>query len=163
VTRTVQLGPFGGLRFPIGDLMPGRYTVTATLPDQGQFLATSATGTLHVDGSFTESLTGVLPAAPATFALVLQHSIAGPGAGLFGRAKTAAGGIALSGTEYYACGTIEVSIKAKLGKQGRVTGTGSVEDGTGNYDGLSGAFSVKGSYRPKTGRINLSLAGALRF
>jgi len=103
------------------------------------WLGSRATGILHVGGTFTETDTNALtrPGKNATYATLLQSSLAGPGAGDVRWSRLSTSSAELKGTDYYACGTIDVHATIGYGKRGanglaRVTGEGSLTGGTGN-------------------------------
>ena len=147
--------------FPIGSLSLGAYEVTVAFPGQGALVGTHATGTLHMGGvRFTETDTTALAKSNA-FAVLLDNSIAGRGAGAL--TVTRAGTKAhLVGTDYYACGAINVDATVRLAKH-RVTGDGLITGGSGNYKDLKGSFTVKGSYNARTGRGTLTLKGIATY
>lgn len=164
-TLTIQArtGPYGAVVFPIGSMRLGSYRVTVAFPDQMSWLGSQASGMLHVGTSFTETDTSVLarPGASDTFAVLIKNSVAGPGAGELVSTKTSNPSVAtLSGTDYYACGTIRIAATVTYGKRVRkgvvrLSGNGSITGGTGNYVGLKGTFTVTGSYSRKTNRATL--------
>lgn len=170
-------GPLGGVLFPIGTLRFGTYRVTLDFPDQtvldprtGQstsWTGNRATGTLHVGTTFTETDRSALAVADNTYAVLISSSVAGPGAGELVLTRT--GNVAvLKGTDYYACGTISVTGTVRFGKRGRggvtrLTGTGNLTGGTGNYKGVKGSFAVSGTYDPQTKRATFGLKGTATF
>ncbi len=141
----------------------GSYRVTVAFPDQMGWLGSQAGGMLHVGTSFTETDTSALarPGASDTFAVLIRNSVAGPGAGELVSTKTSNPSVAtLSGTDYYACGSIRIAATVTYGKRARkgvvhVSGNGSITGGTGNYVGLKGTFTVTGTYSRKTNRGTL--------
>ncbi|MFY9578075.1 MAG: hypothetical protein WAQ33_02010 [Gaiellaceae bacterium] len=152
---------------PIGNLSFGKYTVTVDFPAQGDWSGIRASGTLRVgDTTFTETDTIAL-ARGNTFAVLLNNSLAGQGAGQL-VSKVGNRFINLSGTDYYACGTINVAATLKTGKRGangvaRLSGDGSINGGTGNYKGLRGSFTVTGSLSTRTSRGTLVLKGSATY
>jgi hypothetical protein len=182
-TLTVQAqgGPFGDVLFSIGSLPFGSYDVTVSFPEQTVFdpqaqrstswIESHASGTLHVGTNFTETDTNALvrPGKSNTFAVLLNNSVAGLGAGQLVSTNTGNPSIAhVTGTDYYSCGTIEIEANVKYGRRGangvsRLTGDGSLTGGTGNYKGIKGAFTVTGSYDKKTNRGTLKLTGAATY
>jgi hypothetical protein len=175
LTIAAREGPIGGVVFPIGTLPPGTYNVTVGLPDQtvidnGQvvtWLGIEASGTLRVGTKFTETDTHTLARPGNTFAVLLDNSFAGPGAGELVSTKT--GNVAqLRGTDYYACGTLNVAATVTYGKRGsngvvRLRGSGSLVGGTGNYTNIKGAFTLRGSYNTRTNRGTFVLRGEATF
>jgi hypothetical protein len=170
-------GPTGGVIFPIGTLRFGTYSVNVDFPDQtvvdprsGQstrLIGNQATGTLHVGTTFTEMDRSALAGAGNTYAVLINSSVAGPGAGelvLNRRGNVAV----LRGTDYYACGTISIAGTVTFGKRGssgvaRLTGTGTLTGGTGNYKGVNGNFMLNGGYNPKTKRATFVLKGTATY
>ena len=167
----------GGVLFPIGTLRFGTYSVTVDFPDQtvvdprsGQstsWIGNHATGTLRVGTTFMETDRSALAAAGNTYAVLISSSVAGPGAGELVLNRT--GNVAvLRGTDYYACGTINITGTVTFGKRGagglaRLTGNGSLTGGTGNFKGIKGAFTIKGSYSTKAERATFVLKGAATY
>jgi hypothetical protein len=168
-TLTIQArtGPYGAVVFPIGSLPLGSYRVTVAFPDQMSWLGSQASGMLHVGTSFTETDTSALvsPGKNDTFAVLIRNSVAGPGAGELVSTKTTNPSVAtLSGTDYFACGTIRIAATVTYGKPARkgvvhLSGNGSITGGTGNYVGLKGTFTVTGTYSRKTNRGTLVFTG----
>jgi hypothetical protein len=168
-------GPIGGVFFPIGNLPLGKYDVTVTLPPQtatdGYGVVTawagvSVTGVLSVGAKFTETDAHALVTRNA-FGVLLRNSFAGPGAGALVSSKNG-NTERLAGTDYYACGTIKVSATVTYGKRGtngvvRLTGSGNLVGGTGNYKDIKGAFMLRGSYSTKTSRGTFVLTGEAGF
>ena len=155
------------IAYPIGTLPFGSYRVTVSFPDQNGWIGSQASGTLHVGTTFTETDTSAL-VKPGTFAVLLKNSVAGPGAGEFVWTKTTRSSAELKGTDYYACGTIKVDATLRFrnrpgGGTARLTGKGVLAGGTGNYDGIRGAFAVTGSYSAKTGRGRLVFEGTATY
>ena len=162
---------------PIGNIPFGKYTVTVDFPDQTvgdpqspQFVSwggSHVSGTLRVgDTTFTETDTIAL-ARGSTFAVLLSNSLAGQGAGQL-VSKAGNRSINLSGTDYYACGTINVAATLRPGKRGangvtRLTGDGSINGGTGNYKGLEGTFTLSGTLSARTNRGTLLLKGSATY
>jgi hypothetical protein len=180
LTIPTQLGRYGAVRFPIGSLTLGSYSVTVTFPDQTvsapqgpqpkSWSGSRASGTLRVGAPFTETDTITLTGAGKReiFAVLLTHSVAGQGAGRLVSSKTGRSAAKLSGTDYYACGTINVAAEITYGKRGakgirRVSGSGTLNGGTGNYKGLTGGFTVRGRYSTKTSRGTLVLKGTATY
>jgi hypothetical protein len=176
LTVAAREGPIGGVLFPIGTLPLGTYDVTVTLPAQTvneaqgpvSWLGVQVRGTLRVGTKFTETDAHALvtPGRNA-FGALLRNSFAGSGAAELVSTKT--GNTArLTGTDYYACGTINVAATVTYGKRGangvvRVLGSGNLVGGTGNYKDIKGAFTLRGSYGTKTNRGTLSLTGEASF
>jgi hypothetical protein len=74
----------------------------------------------------------------------------------------------VSGTEFYACGTIGIAARITYGKRGRtgvarLTGTGTLTGGTGNYRDVTGTFALTGKYSARTKRGTLVLRGTATF
>jgi hypothetical protein len=163
---------------PIGNIPFGKYTVTVDFPDQTvgdpqspQFVSwggSHASGMLRVgETNFTETDTIAL-ARGKTFAVLLSNSLAGKGAGQLVSTKTGKSSIKLSGTDYYACGTISIAATLRSGKRGangvaRLTGDGSITGGTGNYKGLEGTFTLAGTLSARTNRGTLLLKGSATY
>lgn len=162
LTVTSPNGRLDGIAVPIGSLSAGSYRVTVTFPDQGSWLQSQASGTLHVGGSFTETSALASPGKNGTFAALLQNSLAGPGAGDLQWTKTGSAA-ELKGTEYYACGMINLRATLHFGKRSRLSGSGALMGGSGNYEGIKGTFTVAGTYRLKTGRGTLALKGTVTY
>ena len=167
LTVAAHEGQLGGVFFPIGTLPLGTYDVTVTLPAQTvneatgpvSWLGVRVTGALRVGTKFTETdAQALVTPARNTFGALLNNSFAGPGAGQLVLTKTR-----LTGTEYYACGTINVAATVTHGKRGALRGSGNLVGGSGNYKDIKGAFTLKGSYNARTGRGNLTLAGDASF
>jgi hypothetical protein len=170
-------GPRGGVIFPIGTLRFGTYSVTVDFPEQtvvdprsGQstsLIGSHATGTLHVGTTFTETDRSALARAGNTYAVLINSSIAGPGAGEIVLSRR--GNVAvLRGTDYYACGTISITGTVTFGKRGprgaaRLTGRGTLAGGTGNFKGVRGNFTLSGSYDPTTKRATFLLKGTATY
>jgi hypothetical protein len=147
---------------PIGDLSLGTYAITVGFPDQGPWLGTHATGTLRVGGiRFTETETIALAKPTTAFATLLQSSIAGRGAGELVATRTAGTKVRLTGTGYYACGTITIDARVTLGR--RVIGSGVITGGTGNYADLKGSFKARGAFNRRTGRGTIVLTGIATY
>jgi hypothetical protein len=163
-------GPLGGVFFPIGTLPLGIYDVTVTLPPQtvseASWAGVQVKGTLRVGTTFTETDAHAL-ATGNRFATLLSNSFAGPGAGELVSTKT--GNVAqLRGTNYYACGTINVAATVTYGKRRsngvvRLRGNGNLVGGTGNYKDIKGAFTLRGSYSTKTNRGTFVLKGEASY
>ncbi|TML21103.1 MAG: hypothetical protein E6G32_08060 [Actinobacteria bacterium] len=166
LTVAAHEGPLGGVFFPIGTLPLGTYNVTVTLPAQTvneptgpvSWLGVQVRGTLRVGTTFTETDTSTLAVGTKTFATLLDNSFAGPGAGKLMMTKSA-----LSGTEYYACGTINVAASMTIGKRGRVRGEGLLTGGKGNYQGIRGTFTLAGRYNTRTKRGTFVLKGEATY
>jgi hypothetical protein len=77
--------------------------------------------------------------------------------------RIGSGSIKLKGTNYYACGTINVAATLRSGKRGAVAGDGSITGGTGNYQGLQGTFTITGKLNPRTNRGMLVLKGSATY
>ena len=178
LTLSAQTGPFGAVLFPIGNLPFGTYSVTVTFPQQASadprgpqpftWESSSATGTLHVGTAFTETdALALATTGGRSFATLLRNSAAGPGAGELVLTKHG-NSAALRGTDYYGCGTINVAATVTLGKArahgvARVTGNGRLTGGTGNYEGVKGAFTLTGRLSTKTNRGTFRLTGTARY
>jgi len=169
---TVQAltSPQGSVVFPIGSLPLGTYTVTATLPAQTvgsqSWLESHATGMLHIGGPFKETDAVALARSDNTFAALLANNFAGPGAGALSLSR--AGRVAdIKATDFYACGTITLAGTITYGKRtrgiARLTGSGNITGGTGNYLGLGGKFTLMGSYKAKTNRATFVLTGVATY
>ena len=118
-------------------------------------------GVLRVGAKFKEVATHAL-VTRNRFAALLQNSFAGVGAGALTSSrsgKTAR----LTGIDYYACGTIDVSATVTYGRRGALRGSGTFTGGTGNYNGIKGGFTVGGSYNTRTGRGLFVLTGEATF
>lgn len=173
LTISARTGPFGAVLFPIGSIPFGSYTVTVTFPEQAAstftWAASSATGTLHVGTTFSETDALALATAGggATFAALLSNSAAGAGAGRLVLTRKGSGA-ALRGTDYYGCGTISIAGTVAFGRAGtdgvaRLTGNGSLSGGTGNYEGIKGTFTLTGRLSTKTNRGALRLKGTATY
>jgi hypothetical protein len=158
--------------FPIGSLSFGAYRVAVAFPGQGVFSGTQAAGTLHVGGlTFTETDTNALAVHGThnAFAALLDNSFAGRGAGDLAATRIAPSSKThLTGTDYYACGTIKTAANITFGQRTanglvRVTGDGLITDGTGNYESLKGSFTVRGTYNMRAGRGTLKLRGIATY
>jgi hypothetical protein len=176
-----QIGPHAAVVFPIGSLPFGSYSVTVDYPDQTvlgpqaqqpmSWIGSHASGTLHVGTTFTETDRSALADTGKSdrFAVLLNNSVAGQGAGQLVSSKTANPSTAnLTGTDYYACGTISIAATVTYGKRGangvaRLTGNGTLTGGTGNYKGITGTFTVTGTYSTKTYRGTLALKGTATY
>jgi hypothetical protein len=182
VTIPGQIGPHAAVVFPLGKLPLGSYNVTADYPDQTVFggaqapqpatwIGSHANGTLHVGADFTETDRSALVdiGNRDRFAVLLNSSVAGEGAGQLVASKTGNPSTAnLTGTDYYACGTIRVAATVRYGKRGangltRLTGNGTLAGGTGNYQGIKGTFTVTGAYNTRTNRGTLVLKGSATY
>jgi membrane-bound inhibitor of C-type lysozyme len=176
LTVAAREGPKAGVFFPIGTLPLGTYDVTVTEPAQTvneaqgpvSWLGVQVKGTLRVGTMFTEmDAHALVTPGRNAFAAVLRNSFAGSGAGEFVWSKN--GNTArLTGTDYYACGTINVTATVTYGKRGanalvRLRGKGSLAGGTGNYKGIKGAFTLQGSYSAKRDRGTFALSGEATF
>lgn len=159
--------PARGVYFPIGTLPLGTYDVTVTLPAQTvneatgpvSWLGVRVTGALRVGTKFTETdAQALVTPGRNTFGALLRNSFAGPGAGQLVLTKTR-----LTGTEYYACGTINIAATVTYGKRGALRGSGNLAGGSGNYKDIKGTFTLRGSYNPRTGRGSFRLAGDASF
>lgn len=176
--RTAPLGgQFGAVLFPIGTLRFGTYSVTVDFPDQtgidprsGQpmsWIGNHATGTLHVGATFTETDRSALATSGDTYAVLISSSVAGPGAGELVLHRS--GNVAvLRGTDYYGCGTISITGTVTFGKRrpsgvARLTGSGTLTGGTGNYKDIKGNFTLRGSYDPVTKRATFVLKGTATY
>jgi hypothetical protein len=166
LTVATREGPIGGVFFPIGTLPLGTYDVTVTLPAQtvndaqwsASWLGVQVKGTLRVGTKFTETDAHALVTGRNTFGALLRNSFAGAGAGQLVLTKTR-----LTGTEYYACGTINLTATLTHGKRGALSGDGNLVGGSGNYKDIKGAFTLRGSYNPRTGRGTITLTGDATF
>lgn len=163
-------GPMSGVLFPIGSPPLGTYDVTVTLPPQtatdGYGVTTtwagvSVKGVLRVGARFKQTDAHAL-VTRGQFAALLHNSFAGIGAGYLTASRSGAT-TRLTGIDYYACGTIDISATVRYGKHGAMRGTGSFTGGTGNYDGIKGDFTLRGTYNAKTGRGNFVLSGEASF
>jgi hypothetical protein len=163
-------GPIGGVIFSIGSPPLGTYDVTVTLPPQtatdGYGVVTTwagvqVHGVLRVGTTFKETDAHALVTGNE-FAALLHNSFAGVGAGTL-MASRSGNTTRLTGIDYYACGTIDVSATMMFGKRGAIRGSGTFTGGTGNYQNIKGGFTLRGSSSRKTGRGMLILTGEASF
>jgi hypothetical protein len=155
-----------GVVFPVGTLPLGMYDATVTLPPQTAtdprgitttWAGVQVRGVLRVGAKFTETHSHAL-VSRGRIASLIRNSIAGQGAADF-----VLSGSKLSGKEYFACGTINISAAVSVGKHGAISGRGTLVGGTGNYADVKGDFTLRGSYNAKTNRGTFKLAGEARF
>ena len=179
LTVPATIGDHAAVLLPIGTLPLGKYNVRVNFADQTVvnpqtqqqriWTGSYASGTLRIGTTFTETDTIALarPGVRATLAALLRNSVAGPGAGELVQTRT--GNAAdLKGTDYYACGMINIAATLTYGKRAtkgivRVTGNGTITGGGGNYTGLKGTFRVKGSYSARTKGQTLVLKGTVTY
>jgi hypothetical protein len=163
LTVPAREGPLGSVFFPLGTLPLGTYDVTVTLPAQTvgpmSWLGVQVTGKLRVGTRFTETVAHALVTGRNTFSALLRNSFADAGAGRLVLTTTGR----LTGTEYYACGTINVAATVRYGKRGALSGRGNLVGGSGNYKDIKGAFTLRGRYNARTGRGSFSLTGEASF
>jgi hypothetical protein len=166
---SVREGPVGSVLFPIGSPPLGTYDVTVRLPPQTAstpsgprtWAGIDVHGVLRVGTKFKEVDTHAL-VTRNRFAALLQNSFAGFGAGALSASRSGKT-TRLTGIDYYACGTIDVSATVTYGKRGAIRGSGAFTGGTGNYLNIKGDFIVRGSYSIKTGRGKLIFTGEANF